>query len=227
MAHVDFDLLRRRIAEASRQTFDAVRSSHANETFYGFAVYTIDDAVGINPSTNSEQAYQRAESRVMADESQKQWLESHRISLPAFLLGDYRWSAYSWEYECSESDGFEAVNKLINNHGGGFYDEDDPMGFAKFKAGVFASMVLALGDLNEQGYFGKGHAREFLTVFCSVPHSGCTAWFEEDSARRLNPPGVYKTFQAERIKWIADGSETQHPEPDSVQAIYLSLVQNG
>jgi len=54
---------------------------------------------------------------------------------------------------------FDAVNELINNRGMGFHDEERPMGFVKFKAGVFASMVLALRDLNEQGHFGTGTAR--------------------------------------------------------------------
>ncbi len=224
MAHVDFNLLRQRITEASRQTFDAVWAAHKDEAFYDFALYTVDDAVGINPSMNSEQAYKRAVAKQTADEQHRKWLESNGISFTASLLGDQRWSAYEWAYECAESDGFDAVNALINNRGMGFYEEDDPMGFVKFKAGVFASMVLALRDLNEQGLFGKGRARDSLTVFCSVPHSGCTAWFERDSARRLNPPTVFQTFANERIKWIADGSEAI---PDDVQATYLSIVEKG
>jgi hypothetical protein len=227
MAHVDFNLLRRRIAEASRQTFDAVRAAHKNETFYVFALYAVDDAVGINPSMNSEQAYQRAAAKQTADEKYRKWLNSHGISFTASLLGDQRWSAYDWAYECAESDGFAAVNALINNRGMGFYDEDDPTGFVKFKAGVFASMVLALRDLTEQGHFGKGGSRDSLTVFCSVPHSACTLWFEQDSARRLNPPKAFQTFASERIKWLADGSQRRDAIPDDVQALYLSMVEKG
>lgn len=225
MAQVDFSLLRQRIVEASRQTFDAVRTAHPDETFYVFALYTVDDAVGINPSVNSEQAYQRAVAKQTADEARRKWLESHGISFTASLVGDQRWSAYEWAYECAESDRFEAVNELINNRGMAFYDEDDPMGFVKFKAGVFASMVLALRDLNEKGYFGKGVSRDSLTVFCSVPSSDCTVWFEQDSALRLNPPKVFQTFASERIKRIADGSESGDAIPDDVQAHYLSMVE--
>src|SRR4051794_4315260 len=108
----------------------------------------------------------------------------------------------------------------------GFYDDDDAMGFVKFKVGVFASMVLALRDLiDDHGHFGRGVERDSFTIFCSVPHSGCTVWFERDSARRLNPPKVFKTFASERIKWIVDGSKCTEPIPDDVQALYLSMVE--
>ena len=60
----------------------------------------------------------------------------------ASLLGDYRWIRTTGRTN-AESDGFDGVNRLINNRGTGFYDEDDPLGFAEFKAGVFASMVPA------------------------------------------------------------------------------------
>lgn len=225
MAQVDFGLLRRRIANATRQTFDAVREAHSGESFYVFALYSVEDAVIVNPSTNSEEVYQSAVARQMANDRYKKRLESLGISLSAALLGDQRWSAHEWKYECAESDGFDAVNDLINNRGLGFHDKDDPLGFVKFKAGVFASMVMALSDLNKQGYFGNGVARESLTVFCSVPNSWCTVWLEEDSARRLNPPRVFQKFAEERIKWIATGAEKRNPAPDSVHGVYLSLLQ--
>jgi len=227
MSQVDYQRLRQEIALATRRAFDAVRAARPDEEFYAFALYTVDDAVGVTPSSNSEQAYQRGVSRWMADEPHKQWLESRGISLESFLLGDERWSPYQWEYECMESDGFHVVNELINNRGVGFYDEDDLNEFVKFKASVFASMVLALNDLNEQGYFGEGSVRNSLTVFCSVADSECSIWLEEDSARRLNPPQVFQQFEAERIKWISDGSEARPPEPDDVEAAYVSLVEKG
>jgi hypothetical protein len=218
--------LRDRIADASRRTFDSLRTAHPSERFYAFALYTVDDAVAVNPSANSEQAYERAVAKQMADEAHCKWLESHGIPLTDWLLGDQRWSPYEWAYECAESEGFHAVNELINNRGMGFYDREDPMGFVKFKAGVLASMVFALRDLNEEGYFGTGRDRESLAVFCSVPHSRSTVWFEQDSARRLNPPNVFQTFASE-LKWVADGSETRSPAPHDVFALYLSIMEEG
>jgi len=113
MSQVNFNLLRQRIAEASRQTFNAIRAAHQDDKFYVFAIYAADDAVGINPSMNSEQAYQRTVARKTADEQHRQWLDSHGISFVDSLLGDHRWSAYDWAHECEESDPF-VVWKLVS-----------------------------------------------------------------------------------------------------------------
>lgn len=226
MSHVDFDLLRQRIRDSSRRTFDAVRAAHPAEKFYVFALYSYEDAVGVSPSANTEEAYQIAVAKKTSDEEYQKWLGSHGISFSASLLGDQRWSPYEWKYECAESDSFKSVDALINHRGMGFYDRDDPMGFVTFKANVLASMVLALGDLNSDGYFGEGSERNAMTIFCSIPNSSLTAWLEEDSARRLNPPAVFQKFAEERIKWIANGAEIKHSEPDSVEEVYLSLVRN-
>lgn len=221
MTFVDFPLLRQRIATAARHTFHAVRTAHPNEQLYAFALYTDDTAVGVVPSLNTEEAYQRTIAKLMADEETREWYEEKNISFADSLLGDYRWSPYEWNYECVEREAFEPVMKLINNRGMGFYDEHDPLGFVKFKAGVLAAMVLALADLELEGVFGRGSDREALTVYCSIPSSDCTVWLEQDSARRLNPPQITQTFARERIKYIADGSETT---PDEVREHYLALV---
>jgi hypothetical protein len=222
MINPDFDVLRQRIGKACRQTFDAVRSSHPEERLYAFVLYTVDDAVGINPSTNSEQAYQRAAERQRADEPHKQWLELNGINLDASILGDLRWNPYDWAYECAESDGFAAVNEMINYGGTAIYDENDPLGFAKFQAGVFASMVLGLTDAKASGCFGSGMEADSVTLFCSVANSEDTVWLEEDSARRLNSPAVYQTFAEQRIKWIAEDIDADCDDPDGVPALYRS-----
>lgn len=225
MEKVDFDLLQKRIAVASRRSFDQVRAAHPGERLYAFALYASDDAVSVCPSVNSEEAYGRLVRRREADTSQRQWLADHGISFESFLLVDGRWSAYEWEYECDGADEFRAVNELINNGGTGFYDHDDSLGFVRFKGRVFASMVLALLDLDSTGYFGTGRARESVTVFCSVPHSFCTVWLEDDSARRLIPKSVYRVFKKGRIDLIRDGMDEEDSSPDSVFGVYLAHLR--
>jgi hypothetical protein len=194
MDDTDFDLLRRRIKDACGQTFEAVRAARPGERFYAFALYTVDDAVGVVPSMNSEEAYQRAVAKELEDLQNRKWLDSHGIDFEASILGDQRWSPYDWAYDGEEADGFIAVNQLINKGGVGAYDESDAEGFAKFKAGVLASMVLGLADAVTAGHFGSGLEGDSLTVFCSVAQSEEAIWFEDDSARRLNSPAVYRTF---------------------------------
>ena len=222
MGLVDFKLLRSRIAEASAQTFRALRNAHPAESFYAFALYTTDDAVGVNPSANSDGAYRNTVDRETAEEATTKFLESNGISLSASLLGDHRWSPYDWQYDCAESEGFNIVNVLINNEGTGFYDEHDALGFEKFKAGILASMVLGLQDASAAGAFGIGAARDPVTLFCSVASSEEAIWFEEDSAKRLNVPSSFRIFFEERIKYIADGEEIGPADSQSVHGLYLA-----
>jgi hypothetical protein len=219
---VDFNVLRKRIAEASRLTFEAVRAAHPEQRFYAFALYTVDDAVAINPSMNSEEAYHDAVARETADEENTRWLISNGISPQASLLGDHRWSAFDWEFDCAESDSFEAINELINNRGAGIYDEGDALGFEKFKAGVMASMVLALSDVIASGAIAD---RIGITLFCSVADSEDAVWFEEDSARRLNSSTLFQAFHKERITYISEDRATDDIAAQSVRGLYLAHLQ--
>ncbi|MDG3004283.1 DUF4303 domain-containing protein [Paludisphaera mucosa] len=111
--------------------------------------------------------------------------------------------------------------------GCGRYDESDDGAFVEYKANVFAAMVLALSDLEAEGFFGSGRDRRSVAVFCSVADSICTAWLEADSARRLNPPEVFEAFQAERIEYISEGADDLAPHDDEVFEEYLVLVRGG
>ena len=221
---VDFTELRKRLGLAARQFFDSVRAEHSNDRFYSFALCTHDGANCVWAAANSEEAYKQAAAQRVADESKTKWLDSHGISLKACLLGDYRWSAFEWQYASVDPDEFSSVDELINNRGVGVYDENDPSGFENFKVCVFASMVLALSDLDADGYFGVGAARESVTLFCSVADSDCGGWLEKDSARRLNSPEVFEKFNEERIRWIAVAPETDPSDPDSLYGPYLSFL---
>ena len=156
MARVEFELLRRQIAEAARHAFNLVRTAHSEESFYSFALYTVDEALGICPSSNSEQAYARKRAKYQGRGSFNE----------ADLLGNFRWSPYDWEFETVGADFFRFTDQLLSDQGQARYDQEAPDGFIEFKAGVFASMVLALADLDAESFFGVGDARRRVTVFC-------------------------------------------------------------
>jgi hypothetical protein len=212
MANVDFKLLREQVAAAARLAFAEVRAQHAKEDFYAFALYSVGGSC-VTPSANSEQAY--AEKRV----------DNENDYSATELLGEFRWSPFSWRYECEGSDHFASIDAVLNDRGSLNYDESDPEGFTTFRASVFAAMALALGDLEAEGFFGKGKARETVTVFCSEPDFA--PWLEADSAQRLNPPEAFATFAAERLEYIASDPEDRAPKHDKVFAKYLSYLQKG
>ena len=218
---MDFPRLRALITEASHATLNRLRRLHADERFYAFALYTTEDAVGIVPALNSEEAFAKAVSAVKSDASYKSILESGGVSIEASLLGDYRWSPYEWAYECNDADAFREVNALINNRGVAPYHEDDPDGLEGFRAAVMACMVLGLQDMLTSGVVGPGNGRGDMTVFCSVADSGDAVWFEEDSARRLNSPAVFETFFQQRVKYISSDASPEESDSQTVRELYL------
>ncbi|MDG3004284.1 DUF4303 domain-containing protein [Paludisphaera mucosa] len=107
MAEVDFELLRRLLAESARRAFSKLREMRPNETFYAFALYTVDDAVVLSPSANTEEAYARVRSK---------YASSGKFT-EAGLLGNFRWSPYDWECDCVGVEAFDPVIALINDRG--------------------------------------------------------------------------------------------------------------
>lgn len=206
--------LRKRIAIATRQAFVEAKSSHGHEALYAFALYTLDDAVVVNPSLNTELAYQRNSSRP----------QSHTRS-EEDRLGNERWSPYEWEYECEGLEFFRPVNEMINDRGQAIYNSDDANGFIEFKASVMASMVLALLDLESEKLFDRNAKSDAMTIFCSVPNSECTTWFEHDSARRLNSQSVFDRFNSERVAYLAQCDENFPPKDDLLYDKYLALIE--
>jgi hypothetical protein len=55
-------------------------------------------------------------------------------------------------------------------------------------------MIRALADLDKEGFFGTGEARERVTLFCTISDSDDAPGLENESARRLNPAAVYEAF---------------------------------
>lgn len=215
MASFELEQLRRRVAEAARRSFGRMCETHPGEPPYAFALYTVDDAVAISPSGNSERGYDLARGEYGADGSFSE----------AGLLGNFRWSCFDWTYECEGSDYFDPVHELINDRGQARYDQDDPDGFMDFKANVLAAMVLALSDLKAEGVFDSGEGRSPITVFASITDPDYAPWLEADSARRLNSPELFEAFLAERVAYIAGDPSPPAPVGDELYDRYLALVQ--
>jgi hypothetical protein len=73
-------------------------------------------------------------------------------------LGHFRWGTAEWGYEGAGAKPLKTVNERINAEDR--YDDEDPNGFETFKGSLFATMVLGLGDLDAEGFFGAGSARQ-------------------------------------------------------------------
>ena len=204
MNSFDFDTLRVQIREAARLAFGALRAQHPDETFYAMALYTDDGAMTVCTSANSEEAFQRI---LLGDD----------FSDPASVAAT-RWFTAEWAYESVHSEHFDVPCERLRKHVLTL-DDDAPAADAKSFAaparrllahvlklgkndsfGVFRSklhdtMVQALAELDQEGFFGTGSQRQALTLFCSISDSDEAEAFEDRSAKQLNPPAVFAAFE--------------------------------
>jgi predicted DNA-binding WGR domain protein len=160
---------RKLLTNGARDAFTKLRSEHANESFYAFALRNDDDGVALDIAANSEQSLQRRSANSGVD--------------PVTT----RWSAEEWVYIGGFANVIPNVYSMISDG-----EEEEDEDFDKTRGAVFALTVLALADLEKDGFFGKGEARKKVTLLCTLSDSEHTEWLEHESVRRLNPPEVYE-----------------------------------
>ncbi len=195
------------LVAAAKASFGNLIQQHAGDRFYGFALYTFDDLAGVNPSASTEAGFALSKQKVFADKEQLAWYKQKKIDVERMLLGDYRWSVFSWKHECHMGQAFDPANALVQAAVKRARETADRKAFEQLKGLVLAAMVLALRRLDGEGFFAATQPRDAITLFCSVADSGDAVWLERESARLLNPSAVFKTFEKQRISYIADGDE--------------------
>ena len=174
---VDFLRLRKLVRDAAKKAFADLRKAHPGETFYAFALYTDDGAMTIIPAANSEEGFRRA-------------AEKYGYSKPDQLAW-IRWSTAEWAYEAAGGEHFDAAHEQLNLPNRDTGPEDK---FVHFLGNLIESMVGALKDLDDEGFFGEGEASEAVTLFVTISDSDLADAIEERSSRELNPRPVHKRF---------------------------------
>jgi hypothetical protein len=206
---VDFPTLRREIAAAVRRTFVTVRSRTASESLYAFALYSDDSAMTVCPAANTVEAFNRRKTDAGATEPEE--------------VNILRWASSEWgDYCSSDRDEFATVAAMINVENR--YDTEIAGAFVRFKTRVFASMVLALLDLDREGIFGSGPERDKITLHCAITDSWDSAWLEQESARRLNPAKVFQAFRKQWKTYRADDLELFDPKEDQMYQGFVRYV---
>jgi hypothetical protein len=177
----DGEKFRVMVRDATRRTFTALRQKHPKETFYAFALYSDEDGMTMLPAANSEERLQAKVKERGADKKGPEYVR------------ELRWATPEWAYEGAEADDFDLIcDKLAAIVVG---DKPIKGGRAKFKKQVFETAVEVLADLDAEGLFGQGAARQRITLFFTNSESGSLS-LERKTARRLNPASVYKRFWA-------------------------------
>ena len=169
-ARFDFEQLKNEIREGARQAFTSVRQAHPGKNVNAFALMTDDSAMTVGPVANSEEA----------------WRESGGEE-------DFLWNPSEWSY--TEGGEFlDIAYRLILP-----YHQDVPteVEFEEFQAGVFEAGIRALEELDGEGFFGTGTARENVVLLFDVTDSDVP----DDMAQRLNTPAMYARYQEWWDSW--------------------------
>ena len=170
----DFTRFRLEVSAATRRAFADLQSNHADETIYAFALYSDDGAMTVCPAANTEEALGRQLRKQGIVEDAEHW----------------RWYPGDWEYEYEGAQHFKAASDMLRSAVFGLPED----GFVEFRQKVFETIVAALLDLENDGFFGVGAGREPLTIFFTISDSEQAEEWENQSARVLNPPAVYERF---------------------------------
>ncbi|RYG71473.1 DUF4303 domain-containing protein [bacterium] len=161
--------------EAMAAAFADLRAAHPEERFYAYALYTDDGVAGISPAANSEEGL-AAKIAEYGDDAE-----------PAYL----RWTTSEWAYEGIGWERTEATYHAITKMG---QAADD---FDAFHQDVLTLMRDVLADLDAEGLFGRGEAREAVTLLCSITDSDDAEAYERQSVHALNPPAVVERYEAD------------------------------
>ncbi len=224
----DFNAARKILYNGARAFFTRVRAKFPHEALYVYnAIGSDDDAKLVHFVANSEQHFEEAAAKYLADE---RTVKSHREKGFHHQVFYYKWGFPEWAYQGGERDieGFyELVEAAeIEDDEENDFDAPGPEVNVDLRAQSYAAAVLALRDLDSEGFFGSGAEREKVTVFFSVIDSPEVYWLQNESARLLNPPAVYERFYAEWLPAMTTEEDLakEREQPSSVHKAFSLII---
>lgn len=231
MLDFDYPAIRATARDAARRAFQTVREAHPDERFYAFALCSDHEEIGgMSASANTEEGLQRKLDR--RSKRKKEYREQEKAALAAAgiawddYLNYYRWNLPEWAYHCIECADFVPLIHMLSDPLENLEEdpeESDPEGFNEHRAQVCASMILAMKDLDDEGFFGSGAERESIVLFAYLLEPPETYWFALESARRLNPPSVFEGFRKQWLAWLTADDRAIIDDPAAHSPIYQPL----
>lgn len=192
-----FDQLRRDMAAAARISFAAYREQHPDEDFFAFGLFTGNEVVGAVAAANTEQYIQRAIQ------------ESAEGAYDIPEMGQMRYCPMEWAYCGAEGEAKEQWSRILEMQ----YKLrlTGNLLVQAYQEKALETMILALGDLDAEGFFGTGAERERVILVIWVAESDDTEKWWIRSAKELNPQAVYERFLSELPSWCQYEGETLEP----------------
>jgi hypothetical protein len=178
---LDFDTLKRDLKDAAAASIAELRAAHPDEHFYAFALYTDDDAAGISPAANTDEALAK---RV----AEYKYTKARDVNALRWSTSEWAYEGFGWEHFKPSYDAMMAVEVPGGRRG-----------FARHRERVLQLMIDVLAALDADGVFGRGAERERVTLLCSITDSDDEIALLDRSVRALNPPAVVAKYEATRM----------------------------
>jgi hypothetical protein len=220
MLRIDDDAVRAELREAARRAFTQVRTEQAGEQFYAFALCSDEDAESVCASANTEEGYRRCLQRNEPDRESTEALLAESGMTWADYTNYYRWNLPEWAYHATGIQEFRALDPLIRDS---IHCQTDPDRFDNHRARLYGAMVLAMHDLDSEGFFATGDERHSVVLLCDIVEPPEKYWFAVESAKVLNPPAVFEHFLSQWLAWLSPSDKTIVEDPEAHSKIYRPL----
>jgi len=176
----DYERIRSVIREAARSAWLELRAARPNETFYYFGLVTTPNSHRPAPTASSFEGLDRA-------------VAGYREQRIELLHDELRWSDLESPYALYGDAHFRDVEPFFDALGSP-YDRAPQVNRSLREA-----MVGALADLDADGFFGRGAARDDVVLDVTVSdEAGAIARLA--SASRLNPATALAGYPLDRCQ---------------------------
>jgi hypothetical protein len=223
MLDIDYQSVRKGLRESARRAITQVQAEHADERFYAFALCSDEDAESVCASANTEEGFQwRLERNQKFRERTEASIAKHGMTW-ADYTNYYRWNLPEWAYHQTGVREFRSLDPLILDPLHMASDEieaAEPGALDSHRARLYGSMILAMKDLDTEGFFGEGKQREAIVLFSDLVEPPEKYWFAVESAKLLNPPTVFEAFLSQWLAWLSPNDRAVIDDPSSQSTVY-------
>lgn len=211
----DYEAFYPRLLDATRQALTWEKVQHAGETFYAFGIYGSAGWGYIVPFCCTEEALTRVAESYLERSGTTLYrgmtLKDMRLDL-RFSLAD---SPYARVFEnVPYKRLFESINHITTNRQNVLFEmwdtvyeqqgEDEAQAIIEPENERFTHVChRVLKQLDAEGLFGRGAAREAVTVIATDGDQDLDLSTFGDAIRDLNPPSVYEDYLVFRRAWLA------------------------
>ncbi|SEA43249.1 DUF4303 domain-containing protein [Leifsonia sp. 21MFCrub1.1] len=162
---------------AARSAWTALRAERPDETFYYFGLWTTPLAHRPAPTACSFEGLERA-------------VEHCRAEGVEVAADELRWAVNDSPYDLYGDSLFVEVELLFDAFDGP-YDRTPEL-----TAALLDAMIGALADLDAEGFFGGGAARDAVVLNVTTPGHDTDVDLLA-SARRINPPTALVRYESD------------------------------